>query len=50
MVNEAHDTLRFLWGKARPADQSGNTGAPIHPLVAHMLDVVAVAVLWPGRG
>ncbi|WP_308720943.1 HD domain-containing protein [Komagataeibacter xylinus] len=50
MVNEAYDMLRFLWGKARPADQGGNTGAPIHPLVAHMLDVAAVAVLWPGSG
>ena len=36
-----------FWGKARP-DRDG--AANVHPLVAHSLDVAAVAVLLPWRG
>lgn len=39
------DTLSF-WGKARP---SNDAGAGMHPLVAHSLDVAAVALLLPRR-
>ena len=35
-----------FWGKARPGN--GAT-APTHPLVAHALDVAAVALLLPRR-
>lgn len=34
--------ISAFWGKARPTD-------PMHPLVAHALDVAAVAVLLPRR-
>ena len=36
--------LSSLWGKARPAL---NTGIAAHPLLAHSLDVAAVAMLLP---
>lgn len=45
----SNDLARF-WGKAR-ADLVGTSslaGPGMHPLVAHMLDVAAVAVLLPG--
>ncbi|WP_276592062.1 CRISPR-associated helicase Cas3' [Komagataeibacter melomenusus] len=48
MAGKVNDGLRFFWGKARPAGQAEDVTAPTHPLVAHMLDVAAVAVLWPG--
>ena len=41
----APDIKRF-WGKARPANI---TGAGMHPLLAHSLDVAAVALLLPRR-
>lgn len=40
--------LRFFWGKARPVQQAQDTGFLMHPLIAHMLDVAAVAILLPG--
>ncbi|MBB2201092.1 CRISPR-associated helicase Cas3' [Gluconacetobacter tumulisoli] len=45
------DGLEFFWGKARPFPDEGTTGGPfMHPLLAHMLDVAAVAMLLPGSG
>lgn len=35
-------TTRLFWGKARPEDQAVS---PSHPVVAHSLDVAAVAIL-----
>ncbi|MCX2561188.1 CRISPR-associated helicase Cas3' [Acetobacter farinalis] len=40
--------LRFFWGKARPVQLAQDTGFLMHPLIAHMLDVAAVAILLPG--
>src|SRR5271165_764629 len=38
--------IRTFWGKARPLT---TTGAGMHPLLAHSLDVAAVALLLPRR-
>ena len=35
-----------FWGKAQPA---ASTGAGMHPLLAHSLDVAAVSLLLPRR-
>ncbi|ASL40497.1 MULTISPECIES: CRISPR-associated helicase/endonuclease Cas3 [Acetobacter] len=40
--------LKFFWGKARPASVGLGEDSSIHPLIAHMLDVAAVAILLPG--
>lgn len=40
--------LNFFWGKARPVSVDFETDSSIHPLIAHMLDVAAVAILLPG--
>ena len=37
-------TVATFWGKAHPAE---NSPSPMHPLVAHSLDVAAVAMLLP---
>ncbi|QNT79325.1 CRISPR-associated helicase Cas3' [Entomobacter blattae] len=38
--------IEWFWGKARPADkEEGEEKAVMHPLMAHVLDVAAVAVL-----
>ncbi|WP_338029803.1 CRISPR-associated helicase Cas3' [Gluconacetobacter takamatsuzukensis] len=44
------DGLSLFWGKARTDvfGVGGLSGPAMHPLVAHMLDVAAVAVLLPG--
>lgn len=42
--------LAFFWGKARPDGPEGQGAAAMHPLLAHMLDVAAVAALLPGSG
>ncbi|WP_081434691.1 CRISPR-associated helicase/endonuclease Cas3 [Gluconacetobacter diazotrophicus] len=40
--------LEFFWGKARAVPAEGAMIGPVmHPLIAHMLDVAAVAVLLP---
>ncbi|MBB2188675.1 CRISPR-associated helicase Cas3' [Gluconacetobacter azotocaptans] len=45
------DGLELFWGKARPVPDEGATDDPLmHPLIAHMLDVAAVAILLPGSG
>lgn len=50
MSISCEDGLSLFWGKAR-ADvfgEAGFAGPAMHPLVAHMLDVAAVAILLPG--
>lgn len=41
------ESFRSFWGKARPGE---GAAAQSHPLVAHALDVAAVAQLLPRRG
>lgn len=48
MAGEHEDALGFFWGKARPDGADGGAGPAYHPLVAHMLDVAAVAIMLPG--
>lgn len=50
MSISGEDGLSLFWGKARAGvfGESGLSGPAMHPLVAHMLDVAAVAVLLPG--
>ncbi len=44
------DGLNFFWGKAQAAAGCLEVGSFMHPLIAHMLDVAAVAILLPGSG
>ncbi|WP_246285323.1 CRISPR-associated helicase Cas3' [Nguyenibacter vanlangensis] len=51
MAHMPRDGLELFWGKARPASADAAADGPsMHPLIAHMLDVAAVAVLLPGGG
>ncbi|WP_256940737.1 CRISPR-associated helicase Cas3' [Acetobacter indonesiensis] len=44
------DALRYFWGKAHPENQmqASDSSTLMHPLIAHVLDVAAVAILLPG--
>lgn len=43
------DALRYFWGKARSVATAGMPAAVVmHLLIAHMLDVAAVAIVLPG--
>lgn len=41
------NSLNFFWGKARPVAEAEEVISSMHPLIAHMLDVAAVAILLP---
>ncbi len=49
MLDAGDDMLKFFWGKAQSGDGKKPGEPDYHPLVAHMLDVAAVAVLLPGN-
>ncbi len=46
MSSSVAGRIASFWGKARPVE---NADSAAHPLVAHALDVAAVAVLLPGE-